>query len=293
MTEPGSVDGSAGLPAPGPSYEGNQPVNRRQPGHAATPRLVQAQKTKNKITDTQGNALRIALHPELRRAAPPVPEGWVANVSAHELASRLVSSAVFLVSLRKGTRRVLNLPAEWALLWAVPADQPVGVWLLEAEGLSIEEERQIVRATLLRQTYWMPKRAVVEFAARCGFFDMSKTKFAKVLSTCGSDVHYHLNPSRTVGAKGGVPEGSSPSPPQARRSTKGISPTEAPEPRSEEPPPGAALGPRLNGVPETVDRDSSGPVESQKPGPPGHAAAHGTRRQEEGTSSQLSWLGEW
>lgn len=92
---------------------------------SGSPRLIEAQKTKHTITDGQGHPLRISLHPALRPAALSVPGAWVDSVSKLEGGSDLVAHTIFSASLHWGTRRVLDHPLEWALLWAVPADQPL------------------------------------------------------------------------------------------------------------------------------------------------------------------------
>jgi hypothetical protein len=184
------------------------------------PRLIEARKAGHTLTEAHGGALRVVLHPDLKAAAPAVPQGWVAGVSQHDLVPHLLRGTVFTVSLRQGTRRLLTLPVEWALLWAAAADPPLHVWMLEYDDLSVDEERQIVRAALLRHTGVISKRAAVELSARCGFFGLSKRQFATLLSLSEASVQYYAPRARS-GDADRSPTASTPGPPGARRGLEG------------------------------------------------------------------------
>jgi hypothetical protein len=223
--------------------------------------------------------LRVVLHPDLKGAAPSVPQAWVDGVSQHELVPHLLRGTVFLVSLRKGTRRLLTLPVEWALLWAAPADPPLHVWMLEYDDLSLDEERQIVRAALLRHTGGMSKRATVELAARCRFFGMSKHTFATLLSMSEATVQYYVPWSRAADADR-VPVASNPWPPGTPRGTEGHPHAQPGESRPEEPTQAAAVGPPPDRASETVQRGRASVGEARELGLPARAAAQGPSRRE-------------
>jgi hypothetical protein len=255
------------------------------------PQLIDARKDGNTLTDAHGGALRIVLHPDLKAAAPSVPHGWVAGVSQHVLVPHLLRGTVFTVSLRKGTRRLLTLPVEWALLWAASAEPPLHVWMLEYDDLSVDEERQIVWAALLRHTGGISKRATVELSARCRFFGMSKRQFATLLSISESSVHYYVPRARSADADR-VPTASNPLPPGARRGTVGRPHAHPGESPPEAPTRGAAVGPRPDRVSETMARDRSGVGEARELGSPVSAAPPGTRHRERMEPRQFR-LGNW
>jgi hypothetical protein len=255
------------------------------------PRLIDARKDGHTLTEAHGGVLRIVLHPDLKGTAPSVPQAWVDGVSQHELVPHLLRGTVFLVSLRKGTRRLLTLPIEWALLWAAPADPPLHVWMLEYDDLSLDEERQIVRAALLRHTGGMSKRATVELAARCRFFGMSKRTFATLLSLSEASVQYYVPRSRAADADR-VPEASNPWPPGAPRGTEGRPHAQPGESPPEEPTQAAAVGPPPDRASETGPRDRASVGEARGLGRPVRAAAHGPRRRERMGPLQFR-LGNW
>lgn len=176
--------------------------------------------------------MRLSLHHELKRGVLPSAQEWVTRVTAHDSARRVLDSVVFQVSNRRGARRVLNQPVEWELLWSVSADEPVGFWILEHDDLSIEEEHQFVRATLLRETYCPSKRDLVELTTRYPFLAKSKRERAKVLGLSESALYYYL-PKPPATAEGSrVDQGSHPgnAPQEAIHDDRGVGVMHQPEP---------------------------------------------------------------
>jgi hypothetical protein len=163
--------------------------------------------------------------------------------------------------------------------------------MLEYDDLSLDEERQIVRAALLRHTGGMSKRATVELAARCRFFGMSKRTFATLLSLSEASVQYYVPRSRAADADR-VPEASNPWPPGAPRGTEGRPHAQPGESPPEEPTPAAAVGPPPDRASETGPRDRASVGEARGLGRPVRAAAHGPRRRERMGPLQFR-LGNW